>query len=90
MGRGRIFDIQFQAIFEDNLYFELANHTNLMAKKLSDGIAQLGFDFLTKPESNQIFPILPNAIIGKLEKAFGIYAWQKFDEQQTAIRLVCS
>ncbi len=90
LAKGRIFGIQFQAMFEDNLYFELAKHTNFMAKKLSDGIAQLGFNFLTKPESNQIFPILPNTIIRKLEEAFGFYAWQKIDDKQTAIRLVCS
>lgn len=90
VAKGRIFGVQFQAMFEDNLYFELAKHTNNMAKKLSEGIKDLGYDFLLNPESNQIFPILPDKTIEHLEKSFGFYIWQKIDEQQAAIRLVCS
>ena len=45
---------------------------------------------MTEPSSNQIFPILPNSIIEKLQQDFEFYIWQKIDDQNSAIRLVTS
>ena len=50
-------------LFKNNLYFDLAEHANKMAYKLSDSLKELGYEFLTEPTSNQIFPIMDNKII---------------------------
>lgn len=90
LAKGRLLGLQFIGLFEDGLFFELAKHANAMAKKLSTGITQAGFKFLTESSTNQIFPILPNELIAKLEKDYGFYRWCTVDEDNSAIRLVTS
>jgi threonine aldolase len=90
LAKGKLLGIQFLELFKDNLYFELANHANAMAKLLKDGIIGAGYSFLTNSPSNQIFPILPNRIIEKLQEKYSFYNWQKIDEDSSAIRLVTS
>ena len=90
LAKGGLLGAQFLALFEENLYFDLARHANAAAKKLSEGIKKLGHGFLVESRTNQIFPILPNNLIERLEKLYGFYRWQKIDEKHSAIRLVTS
>ncbi len=90
ISKGRIFGVQFVELFKSNLYFDLANHANLMAIKISEAIKKLGYNFLSEPVSNQIFPILPNRLIEELSKKYEFYVWLKIDETHSAIRIVTS
>lgn len=90
LAKGRIFGIQFSALFKNNLFFDLAQHANNMAMKLAEGIKKQGYDFLNEPVSNQIFPILPNELINQLSKKFGFYVWAPFNDTHSIIRLVTS
>lgn len=90
LAKGRALGLQFFKLFENDLYFDLAKHANQMSKILSDGIRELGYKFLIDSNSNQVFPILPNEIIKKLEKNYAFYIWEKFDEENSVIRLVTS
>lgn len=90
LAKGRILGIQFVGLFTDNLYFELAKHANTMAERLTRGIEELGFNFLTNSTTNQIFPIFPNSLIEELKKQYGFYVWSEVDESNSTIRLVTS
>lgn len=90
LAKGRVLGIQFLELFKDDLFFQLAKHANEMAAKLTKEIKSLGFKFLTDSPTNQIFPILPNSIISKLQQNYGFYVWKKIDEENSAIRLVTS
>ncbi|MGL1892522.1 MAG: aminotransferase class I/II-fold pyridoxal phosphate-dependent enzyme [Spirochaetaceae bacterium] len=90
LAKGRILGIQFLTLFKNDLYFDLARHANIMAKKLQDEIIKLGLEVQFKSYTNQIFPILPNKIISRLEKHFGFYIWSKIDDKKSSIRLVTS
>ncbi len=90
LAKGRLLGIQFEELFRDNLYFELADHANQMATILTENFAELGYPFLTHSPSNQIFPILPDKLIGKLEEEYSFYRWKKTDEDHSAVRLVTS
>lgn len=90
LAKGRLIGIQFSEMFRDNLFFEMGKHANHMAEKLAQAISVNGYNFLTEPSSNQIFPILPNTVIEKLQQDFEFYIWQKIDEENSAIRLVTS
>jgi threonine aldolase len=90
LAKGRLLGIQFEELFRDDLYFELAAHANQMAGMLTSTFAELGFPFLTDSPSNQIFPILPDELICKLEEDYSFYRWKRMDEDHTAIRLVTS
>lgn len=90
LAKGRIFGLQFQTILENDLYLDIARHTNEMAKMLSDGLKKLGFKFLIKPETNQIFPIFSMEIIKQIEADYGFYIWETIDSETACIRLVTS
>lgn len=90
LAKGWLLGLQFEELFRDNLYFDLAAHANKMADKLRKAINQCGYGFLTNSPSNQIFPILPNDLIEELLKEFDFYLWKKIDEQHSAVRLVTS
>jgi len=90
LAKGRLLGIQFFELFKDNLYFDLAKHANRMADLLRDGIKRAGFNFLTDSPSNQLFPILPNSLIAKLEEKYAFYVWSRIDTNNSVIRLVTS
>ena len=89
--KGRLLGLQFQALLEDGLYFELARHANEAAFRLRDGIARLGYPFLVHSPSNQQFPILPNAVVERLRNlGYAFETQQAMDQDHTCIRLVTS
>ncbi len=90
LAKGRVLGIQFLELFKDDLFFELARHANRMAMKLAEGIKNRGYEFLTEPVSNQIFPIFPDPLIEKLRENYGFYVWDKVGTERSAIRLVTS
>ena len=90
LAKGRLIGIQFSELFRNDLFFEMGKHANKMAEKLAKNISNKGFEFLTEPSSNQIFPIFPNELIAKLQHHFEFFVWEKIDEEKSAIRLVTS
>ena len=90
LAKGRVIASQFVALFEHDLYFELARHANACAQRLRHGLSELNFTFQTDSPTNQIFPILPNPLIERLQKDYGFYVWEALDHEQSVIRLVTS
>lgn len=90
LAKGRVLGIQFLELFKNDLFYDLANHANNMAYKIGETLEKLGFKFLNKPSSNQIFPILSNDLIENLSEKFLFYVWTEIDDNTSAIRLVTS
>lgn len=88
LAKGRLFGIQFLELFKNDLFFTLGAHANQMARKLSSGITDLGFGFLTPTCTNQIFPVFPNAIIAALQQDYAFFIWEKIDADKSVVRLV--
>jgi len=90
LAKGRLLGIQFETLFTNNLYFELASHTNNMANLLREGLKSLNYNFLIDSHTNQIFPIISNQIIEKLKTNYSFHIWEQIDDEYSAIRLVTS
>lgn len=90
LAKGRLLGIQFEELFKDDLYFDIAKHSNNMAMLLKDALRDKGYEFLTNSSTNQQFPILPNHIIHKLSEKYSFNIERIIDENNTAIRLVTS
>ncbi len=90
LAKGRVLGIQFEELFKDDLYFELAEHANKVADILQQGIEKAGYSFLAYSSTNQVFPIFPNDLIDKLQEKYDFHIWEKVDESTKAIRLVAS
>lgn len=72
----RFISAQFLAWFADDLWLDLARHSNQMAIRLHDGIKQLhGVSVTQAVESNAVFAILPQHIAQKLHEQFYFYDW---------------
>jgi len=90
LAKGRLLGLQFRELFKSGLYFEGSEHANDLAQKISQAIVKNGFTLASETETNQIFPILPNTIITKLEQDFKFYNWEKVDSNHSVLRLVTS
>jgi len=90
LAKGRLLGIQFLELMKEDLYFDLAKHSNAQAMKIKAALHQKGFQFLSETFTNQIFPILNQAQIEKLSEKFDFYIWKKISETNSAIRLITS
>jgi len=90
LAKGRILGIQFEQLFTDNLYFDLARQTNVTAQYMADELRKSGCGFLIDSPTNQIFPIMENRVIEELSTQYEFYVWSAVDETHSAIRLVTS
>jgi len=90
LAKGRLLGLQFRELFKTNLYFEGSKYANDLAQKISQAVVKNGFELASATETNQIFPILPNSVIARLEQDFRFYNWEKVDEAHSVLRLVTS
>lgn len=90
LAKGRVLGIQFEELFTETLYFDLARRANETAQHLASELAEKGCEFLIDSPTNQIFPIMQNEIIEQLAKKFLFYTWAMIDDRLSAIRLVTS
>jgi len=90
MAKGFVVGIQFEALFQDNLFFELGAHANEMAEKITIVLEECGYSFYSPPCTNQLFPIMPNDILEKLSVEFLYSVQAKVNEDHSAIRFVTS
>jgi len=89
LAKGAAMGVQFRALFENNLYDELALHSNKMARLLADGIEKAGYSFLYPVETNLIIPVFPTGVAEKLRESYGFYDWQVMGDN-VAVRLLTS
>lgn len=90
LAKGRALGIQFDTLFTDDLYFELAAHANQQAMKIKEAFAGIGCNFLSDTFTNQLFPILNNNQIELLQEYYDFYVWKKIDSECSAIRIITS
>ena len=74
----------------DTLYMQLSLHADKLADKLRDAIRKAGFCFLVESRTNQIFPIMPDALLEKLRKKYSFSYERRMDEAHSAIRFCTS
>ena len=94
LAKGRMLGIQFEVLFEDGLYLEIARHAVSMADLIREAFAQKGFRFLYDSPANQLFPVLPEDAIKKLSENYVFFVWadagEKDGHKEAAIRLCTS
>lgn len=88
--KGRLLGIQFDVLFENNLYFNISKHAIDMAMKIKNVCVNEGYKFLYNSDTNQQFPILPNDLISQLSKKYSFFIWTKVDENNSAVRFCTS
>ena len=90
LAKGRLLGLEFEALFTDNLYFDIARHAVSEALRIKKALLDLGVPFLMESHTNQQFPILPNDVVERLNKNFLFTPWQRMSDTHTAIRICTS
>lgn len=88
LAKGYAVGIQFEEVFKDDLYFQLAKHTNEMADKLKEVLISHNLKVLPSP-TNQLFAQVNKEIGQKLIEEFGLELWS-VDEEEMVVRFVTS
>jgi threonine aldolase len=84
----RFVSAQFEAQLTDGLWLRLAGHANAMARRIADGLTGIpGIGLLHPVEANELFVLLPETAITRLEQdGYRFYRWES--DQGPCIRLV--
>lgn len=90
LAKGRAVSLQFQELFRDDLYFDIAKHANTLARQLAAGVKKCGYPLLVEAPTNQVFPIFPDPLVEQLQQQYGFHFWEKFDDERSVVRLVTS
>ena len=90
LAKGSVIGLQFEVLFREGLYYELAKHSNRMAGIIKAAVRDTGYTLQAESDSNVFFPILPNRVIAELKKSFDFHVYDVIDQDHTAIRLVTS
>ncbi|MGD0723379.1 MAG: beta-eliminating lyase-related protein [Roseiarcus sp.] len=100
LSKGRFLGAQMAAYLEEGLWLSLARRANAAAARLADGLAAIPGVRLAWPrQANEIFPIVPGAIVAPLQAAGArFYVWSSravspaaaVRDGEAFLRLVCS
>ena len=90
LAKGRLLGVQFEALFEDGLYFRIAEHAVRMADQIRAVFDELGVQYLVPGVTNQIFPILSDDFLGKLSENFMFTEQERVDSMHRAVRFCTS
>lgn len=90
LAKGRLLGIQFETLFEDGLYFQVAKHADDLAMRIRRAFEEKGVELLFDSKTNQQFPILPNEMMEKLAEKYVFSFWCTVGEGHTAVRFCTS
>ena len=86
LAKGRLLGLQFLTLLEGGLYFDVSAHAVRLAEKLARGFRDAGFPLFIDSPTNQIFPILPDALLRRLAENFSFATIRRVDAAHTAVR----
>lgn len=90
LAKGRLLGVQFGALLENGLYFEISKHAVKMADQIRHTLDKIGVSYLVPGTTNQIFPILSDAFLDELVKNFMFTEMERVDEKHRAVRFCTS
>lgn len=90
VAKGRLFGVQFDRFFTDNLYTEIGRSAIFLAKQLRALLKEKGYRFYLESPTNQQFLIMENRKLEELGQSVVYSFWEKYDEDHTVIRLATS
>lgn len=90
LAKGRLFGVQFDALFTDDLYFTISRHAIDMAEKMKDIFRRKQYTFRPETDTNQQFICLENSVLQRLQPLIGFSVWEKADDTHTVVRFATS
>ena len=90
LAKGRLLGIQFETLFTDSLYFNMAAHADRLAERIHEAFAAKGIPFHVDSPTNQQFPILTDAQREVLDRDFVSDFWVRLNDNHCCVRYCTS
>ena len=90
LAKGRLLGVQFEALFEDGLYFDISEHAMKLALKIKYALKDMGVELLFDSPTNQQFPIFKDEVLEKLSEKYSFSFWCKPKDGYSAVRICTS
>lgn len=90
LAKGRLLGLQFSELLKDGLYMELGSHADKLADQIRKACEDKGIPFLVANTTNQVFPIMPDAVLEQWKDKYSYTNQGRVDDTHTAIRLCTS
>ena len=90
LAKGRLLGIQFDVLFTDGLYEKIGIPALQAAAQIRADLAQYGYRQCFRSPTNQVFCIMGNALLPRLEQTVEYGFWEAYDADHTIIRFASS
>ena len=90
LAKGRLTGVQFEALFEDGLYFEISKNAIDRAEELKELFLSRGYEFFLDSPTNQQFVILDDEQMAKISQKCHYGFWEKLPDGRTVVRFATS
>lgn len=91
LAKGRLLGLQFSALMEDGLYFQLGKKAVDQAMRIRTALMDAGFTFHVDSPTNQLFPIFTDSQWEKIEElGFKLEFNGRLDEEHVVLRVCTS
>ena len=90
LAKGRLLGVQFDTLFTDGLYREIAANAIEKAMMLKGALISKGYRLAIDSPTNQQFIVADRETCSRLGKDFRYGFWERIDDEHTVIRLATS
>ena len=81
LAKGWALGLQFEALFENDLYTKIGAHANALADQVRAALEEAGYPLAVPGSTNQIFAVIPNNVLEEIGKEFSYSYWGKADPE---------
>ena len=90
LAKGWLLGVQFDVLLEDDLYFKIARHANVLADQIRNTLRSKGYPIVAEDRTNQIFTIMPDQALERLKPEFSFSIQERVDKTHTMVRFCTS
>lgn len=90
LAKGRMLGLQFDTLFTDGLYTEIAAHADRLAMKIKSSLLDKGYRLYLDSYTNQQFFVIPNRKLEELDGLVVLDNWGAFDADSSIVRITAS
>ena len=90
LAKGWLLGLQFEALFENDLYFDICRSSNQQADQIRETLTALQYPLTVDCGTNQVFTVMPDAVLGALSKEFAFTEMGRMDASHRTVRFCTS
>ena len=90
MAKGRLLGVQFEALFTDDLYFDISKNAIDRAEEMKELFRTRGYEFYIDSPTNQQFIVLTNGQMEKIQEKCRFGFWERLDANRCVVRFATS